>query len=307
MTGGATPLIVVGVPVWQGAGFVKETLTSVLAQQRVTLNVVISVDGADDASAAACAPFLNDARVRLVVQPSRLGWVRNSAAVLAAAVSQGADYACIQPKDDLMEAHYLSSLLAVAQATPQAALIYSDILAFGDQQFSMGQWPVMGSPVARLVSLLMDHYPAVAFRGLTPVSALRAVEPMSGNPFEDFAADTVWITRLATVGGLARVPYLLYRKRYHSANTHMKWNLWPRDRQVAAWSRHCLDMLAEALKVTEDPAAMTMLVSAARVRLLQSGGAPMIFHPTMTSLSADERAAVLSEFDAAAAKMLARK
>jgi GT2 family glycosyltransferase len=232
-----------------------------------------------------------------------LGWVRNSAAVLAAAVSQGADYACIQPHDDLMEAGYLSSLLAVAEAAPQAALIYSDIRSFGDFNLLMRQWSVMGSPLVRMSSLLRDHYAAVAFRGLTRVSALRAVEPMSGNPFEDFAADTVWMTRLATVGDLVRVPYLLYRKRYHSGNTHTKWFVWPRDRQVAAWTRHCIDMLAEALKVTSDPAAKTMLVAAARDRLLQSGKVAMIFHQTMSSLSADERASVLSEFDAAAMRM----
>jgi transposase len=120
-----------------------------------------------------------------------------------------------------------------------------------------------------MLSLLNDHFNAVAFRGLTRVSALRAVEPMSGNPFEDFAADTVWMTRLATVGELVRVPYPLYRKRYHRGNTHKKWSVWPQNRQVAAWMRHCLDMLAETLKVASDPAAKTMLVATARDRLLR--------------------------------------
>ena len=86
----------------------------------------------------------------------------------------------------------------------------------------------------------------------------------------------------------------------------MNWFLWPRDRQIAAWTRHCIDMLAEALKVTSDPDATTMLVEAARVRLFQSGGAPMMFHQTMVSLSADERASVLSKFDAAVRRMLDR-
>lgn len=304
MNGRAVPLVIVGVPVWRGAHFVGETLTSILAQDGVTFNVVISIDDHDEASAVACEPFLNDARVKLLVQPSRLGWVRNAAAVLAAAVNQGADYACIQPHDDLMEAGYLSSLLTIAESTPQAALVYSDIRAFGDLEVLMHQSSVMGSPVARLLSLLCDHFNAVAYRGLTRTSALRAVEPMSGNPCEDFAVDTVWMARLATVGDLVRVPKPLYRKRYHSGNTHMKWHLWPRDRQAAAWTRHCIDMLAEALKVTNGPDATAMLVAAARARLLQSGGTPMMFHQTMAGLSDDERASVLSNFDAAAKRLL---
>ena len=101
MSASSSPLVVVGIPVWQGANFVGETLRSVLAQEGVALRVVISVDGRDEASAAACVPFLSEARVKLVVQSSRLGWVRNSAVVLAAAVAEAADYACIQPHDDI--------------------------------------------------------------------------------------------------------------------------------------------------------------------------------------------------------------
>ena len=304
MSGSSNPVVVVGVPVWRGASFVGETLRSVLAQEGVTLRVVISVDGADQASAAACAPFLGDTRVKLMVQPARLGWVQNSAAVLGVAVAEAADYACIQPHDDIMEATYLSSLLAVAEAAPQAAAVYSDLQAFGDFDFLIHQPSVIGSPLARLTTLLTDHFNAVAFRGLTRVSALRAVEPISGNSFDDFAVDTIWMARLATVGDLVCVPRLLYRKRYHAGNTHFEWNRWPRERQIAAWTRHCLDMLAEALKLAKDAAARNMLVEAARVRLFQSGGTPMIFHGVMSALSTEERARVLLEFDPAVSRDL---
>src|SRR5207247_2207458 len=127
-------------------------------------------------------------------------------------------YACLQPHDDIMEETYLSSLLAVAEAAPQAAVVYSDIRAFGDGDNLIHQPSVIGSPLARLATLLIDHFNAVAFRGLTRVSALRAVEPISGNPFDDFAADTVWMARLATVGDLICVPRSLYRKRYPAGN-----------------------------------------------------------------------------------------
>jgi glycosyltransferase involved in cell wall biosynthesis len=294
-----TPVVIVGVPVWRGATFVGETLRSILAQDGATFRVVISVDGADEASAAACEPFLADARVKLVVQSSRLGWVRNSAAVLGAAAAEGADYACIQPQDDIMEEDYLSSLVAVAEAAPHAAAVYSDIRAFGDKDFLLHQPSVIGSPLARLATLLIDHFNAIAFRGLTRMSALRAVEPISGNPSDDFAADTVWMARLATVGDLICVPRPLYRKRYHSGNTHGEWDCWPRERQIAAWTRHCLDMLAEALKTAKDAAARNLLVEASRVRLFRTGGTLMTFHNVMSALTAEERARVLLEFDPA--------
>jgi GT2 family glycosyltransferase len=297
--------VIVGVPVWRGASFVGETLQSVLAQKIAALKVVISVDGADEASAAACAPFLTDARVTFLIQPSRLGWVRNSAAVLGAAVAGAADFACIQPHDDIMEEEYLSSLLAVAEAAPQAAVVYSDIQAFGDLNICVHQPSVMGSPLARMTTMLLDHSNAVAFRGLTRVSALRAVEPISGNPFDDFAADTVWMARLAVEGDLICVPRPLYRKRYHAGNTHAEWNRWPRQRRIAAWTRHCLDMLAEAMKSARQAAARNMMVEAARIRLFQEG-TPMAFHEVISTLNTEERAQIAAQFNPAAARLCAQ-
>lgn len=299
MSGSPSPLVIVGVPVWRGATFVGETLRSILAQDGVNFSVAISVDGADEASAAACEPFLSNARVKLVVQSSRLGWVRNSAAVLGLAIKEEADYACIQPHDDIMEQSYLSSLLAVAEATREAAVVYSDIRAFGDIDALIHQPSVIGSPIARLTTLLIDHFNAVAFRGLTRVSALRAVETISGNPFDDFAADTIWMARLATIGDLICVPRPLYRKCYHSGNTHTAWSAWPRERQIAAWTKHCLDMLGEAIALAKDPTAKNLLIEAARVRLFQTGGRPMDFHHVISALSTEECSRVLTEFETA--------
>ena len=79
------PLIGVGIPVWRGAAFVAETLKSVLNQRGVRFKLFVSIDGADADSERACLPFASDPRVRIVVQPRRLGWVKNTAAVLAGA------------------------------------------------------------------------------------------------------------------------------------------------------------------------------------------------------------------------------
>jgi GT2 family glycosyltransferase len=261
------------------------------------------VDGADETSAACCELFLRDPRVRLIIQPSHLGWVRNTAAVLEVAASEAAGYICIQPHDDIMEENYLSTLLGVAEASPQAAVVYTDIQAFGDLDIRIHQPSVTGAPLDRLATLLTHHFNAVAFRGLTRISALRAVEPISGNAFDDFAADTVWMTRLATVGELVCVAHPLYRKRYHPGNTHFAWNRWPRERQIAAWTRHCLDMLTEALKVAENGAQRNGLVEAARIRLFQSGDKPMMFHGVISTLSPKERAAIVSEFDSAVERL----
>lgn len=299
MTNAPTPLIVVGVPVWRGADFVGETLRSVLAQRGVTLKVIISVDGPDEASVAACAPFLDHANVKLVVQPERLGWARNIAALHAAAIAEGADYACAHPQDDLLEETYLSSLLAALEAAPGAVVVYTDIQCFGRVSGIVRQQSVIGSPLDRQTSLLLHHFPAVAFRGLTRVSALRAVGPLSGNPFTDFAADTLWMSQMALAGDLVRVPAPLYRKHFHDRNTHSEWKRWPVEQKLAAWRRHCLDMLTEASKAADSPAAQALVVEAARARLVGTAGVAGPYRRELGALTAEERAQLLRSFDEA--------
>ena len=293
------PRVCVGVPVWRGADLVAETLESVLRQRDVGLAVVISVDGADQRSVEACRPFLVDPRVTLLVQRECLGWVRNSSVVLAAAAER-AEYACLQPHDDLLSDDYLAVLLAESEANPSAAVVYADIEAFGTHDGVIRQPMVAGSPFERQLAVLERHYAAVSYRGLMRASTLREILPIEGNPYGDFAADTVWLARQARVGDLLRVPAVLYRKRYHENNTHTKWLTWSSEVRLMAWTRHCLDMLAEALKAVSTPSERRRLHAAARTRLLR----PKNWTPyrrDLVELTPLARWRLRSRFDAAAA------
>jgi GT2 family glycosyltransferase len=266
------PTVCVGVPVWRGAEYVAETLESLLAQRGVTLSVVVSVDGADETSVVACRPFLADSRVALVVQPRRLGWVGNSSAVLAEAVSKDTDYACLQPSDDVLENDYLAELTAAAAAHPAAAVVYSDIQGFGADDTLIRQPTVAGSPFERQLLLLRQHFAAAPYRGLMRASTLRSIIPIAGNRCDDFAADTVWMARQALHGDLVRVPVVSYRKRYHATNTHTQWWTWSHRRRMTAWIAHCLDMLAVALQATVVPSERRMLHEAALERVMHRAG-----------------------------------
>jgi glycosyltransferase involved in cell wall biosynthesis len=263
------PLIGVGVPVWRGAAFVAETLESVLNQRGVRFKIFISIDGPDADSERACLPFASDPRVRIVVQPRRLGWVKNTAAVLAGA-SEQAEFVCVQPHDDLVETDYLATLLDAARDHPHAAVVFSDLALFGTQEGVISQESVIGAPMERQLLLLTRHINAVAYRGLNRTSALKAVPPIAGNGFGDFACDTVWMARLARVGDLVRVPRVLYHKRVHPNSTYAGWKKWPRGKKGAAWIWHCLDMLAEALTVATSIEERRQLIDAARERLCAS-------------------------------------
>jgi glycosyltransferase involved in cell wall biosynthesis len=265
--------------VWRGADYVGETLESVLKQRGVDLRVSISIDGADESSAAACRPFLADRRVTLVVQSARLGWVANSSAVLAAAAASAADYACVQPHDDLLDDDYLATLVDTAEARPGAAVVYSDIQCFGSYSAVLEQPTVAGPAMQRQLELMQQYFAAVSYRGLIRASALPSILPMIGNPYDDYYADVVWIARQALVGDLVRVPQTLYRKRYHPGNTHMRWFAWSAQRQMAAWLMHCVDMLAVALQAARTRRDRARLHRAARLRFVTY--APLIAKNTV--------------------------
>lgn len=291
--------VCVGVPVWRGRDFVAETLESLLRQRGVALQIIVSVDGEDMASAAACRPFLGDARVTLVVQARQLGWVGNSSAVLTAAAERDADFACLQPHDDVLDDDYLAMLVAAADANAEAAVVYSDIRSFGAYDRIISQPAVTGSPFERQADVLRHHYVAVSYRGLMRVPTLRSLLPMTGNPCGDFAADTVWLARQALVGDLVRVPHALYHKRYHAGNTHWQWREWSHERRIAAWTRHCLDMLAVALRAGVTVRQRRTLHELARERLLH----PRSWTPYRADLVAmppQGKAAMGSGFDALA-------
>lgn len=262
----SAPLIGVGIPTWRGTNFVAETLEAVLKQKGVRFKVFISIDGADSDTERACLAFASEPRVQIVLQPRRLGWVRNTAAVLAGA-SEQAEFVCVQPHDDWIEADYLATLLDAAARHPDAAVVFSDLAAFGTRHETISQQSVIGTPYERQLLLLARHYNAVAYRGLIRTSALKTVPAISGNDWDDFACDTVWMARLARAGNLVRVPRVLYHKQYHENSTHAEWTTWHRWQKVAAWIRHCLDMLAEALAVATTIDQRRQLIDAARARL----------------------------------------
>lgn len=237
-------LVTIAVPVYRGERFVAEALACLQQQTWSELEVIVSLDGPDEPSAAACAPFLSDARFRLVVRPARMGWAGH----LSALMSEGdGAFSIYHQQDDLLAPDYVERLLELARAAPDAAVVYCDIQAFGTYHAVIRQPPVTGGPSLRELTLLHEHVAAVALRGLTRRAALRAAGGLRTNAEDSFAADTTWMASIARSGELLRLPETLYRKRYHDGNVHMKWFEWPRERRLRAWAIHCAAMTREAL------------------------------------------------------------
>ena len=285
--------VTVGVPVYRGERFLEETLSSIQRQTHADFQVIMSVDSPDPTCEAICARFLADPRFSMVVQAERLGWVGNLNWLLS---QVSGEFWCYHQQDDLMDEQYLEKLIGHARTHPTAAIVYSDIIPIG----RLGGGPftapsVLGaSPYGRVMTMLQEHFPAFAFRGLTRAEALRQAGPVLENAVTNFGVDISWVTAIARYGELHRVPEPLYRKRYHDRNTESQWWSLSKAEQIRSWAHHCVDMLKTALQVPGSPEQCRLLWFAAVARLTAPEAARHFMD--VAKLTAADRLDLLRQF-----------
>ena len=285
--------IFIAVPVYRGTRFIAETLESILAQTHRDLRVMISVDGKDTASADACAPFLSDERVRMVVQERQLGWVANLNGLIEAC---DGDFYCYWQQDDHCAPDYLEKLLVALADHPDAACAYSDVRWFEriDRVDSLPE--IVGFTQERILAQIeaLDWIP---LRALVPTSVLRQVGPIGGLDGSGYFADCLWVLRLAAVGDLIRVPEALYRKRDH-AESASKVAAWEHDNTPRnAWIRLGVAIFSEmAVHFPGVDRHKLAMVIADRLVMRRPG---RWFRHDAAAVSASEQAQVVMDFLAA--------
>ncbi len=286
--------VTIGVPVYRGEQFVEETLHTILGQTYSNYEVVISIDGPDPACEGICQPFLKDPRFRMVVQPQRLGWVGNFNWLLTQVTG---DFWYYHQQDDLTAPEYIEALLDHARRDRRAALVYCDLVPMGRIEEPMVQpAPVLGATAfMRMMTLLHEHYPAFAFRGLTRAAAVREAGPAPENDADNFGVDICWLAGVARQGELHHVPRGLYRKRYHHGNTESKWWAWPTEKRFKPWVAHCLNMLEAALRIKQASVPEHRMLWLAAIERLTSLGAAAHFLP-VKKLSVAERQMLFETF-----------
>lgn len=114
------PRVSIGVPVWNGASLLAETLEDLAAQSFPDFEVIISENASTDATAGIAEAFARrDRRFRLIRQAENIGALRNYRACLAEA---RAPFFLWRAYDDLSNRGYLGALTAALEASPAAVL-----------------------------------------------------------------------------------------------------------------------------------------------------------------------------------------
>lgn len=228
------PLVTIGVPVYGGEATLPGLLECLRTQSYRNLDVLISVDAADQASAAACAPFLReDKRFRIHVQPTRLGWAGNTDWTMR---NRAGEFYIYQQHDDLVSPTYVADLVAAATRWPDAALCFATLRYTGARHWDVPVPSVVGSPLTRVLSYLrrLDWVP---FRGLVRGAALDRTAGLrlsDFDPFDSLGTEIAFLAELAHAGEHRFVKGPLYFKTWDGRNLSARRDSWSRAHRIRA-------------------------------------------------------------------------
>src|SRR3954449_11407796 len=229
------PLVTLGVPLYHGQDQVPATLECLRTQTYQNLDVLISVDADDQASAAACESYLRrDSRFRMHVQTSRLGWAGNTNWTMR---ERRGEFYIFQQHDDQVSPTYVADLVEAAMRYPNTAICYAEVQYTGFMNQVMRGVPLLSEqPVERVLRCLkfMDHS---AFRGLIRGTALASTSGLllsDFDPFDSYGTEMRFLTELARLGECRFVPGPIYYKHMHGANLHVKREKWTEDQKCLA-------------------------------------------------------------------------
>ena len=209
----STPRITVGLPVYKGADLINKCLDCLQQQTFGDFEAIISIDGGDAETAAACRPFLADPQFRMVVHPERLDWVGNFNWLLQQDLPE---FFCYRQHDDTTAPEFFEVLLQAADKELNAAAVYCDCQHTGEHNYLEIAHSIEGEPLHRMLQYI-ECVPSSAapVRGLIRRTAIQQAGLVRSDefraPFEVF----VWLAKLLRWGSFRRVAEPLYYRLDH--------------------------------------------------------------------------------------------
>jgi hypothetical protein len=263
------PDLTVCIPAYRSEAFLPHTLLSLFSQSYSNFVTEIAIEPPAEAVLRACDSFLQDGRVRIVINSEVLGWAENIRRLLNRVKTP---YFMILFHDDLLVNDYISTLIGELRQRPQASVAYADMVCFGQESF---RWklPLTDEPTFdRLMSFFLGGAEAVPVRGVVRSSVLENHE-FPTDQYGGFACECEWVLHLLVQGQAIHVPRPLYLKRIFgpgeiSASSKRILG-YSRDHLLEALEQHRTRMLALIQRANLPRPQMEALELAAEAALLR--------------------------------------
>lgn len=213
------PTVSIGMPVYNGARYLVESIDSVLGQTYRDLELVISDNASDDSTEEICRDYAAaDSRVRYSRQERNRGAAENYNRVFTHARGR---YFKWQAHDDVCASTFLERCVAELEVAPEpTALVYPRA------HFIDGEGRTIGPDHDSLAT----ESRSATVRAVRTLSGLNRANPVFGLIRSDvlrktrlidkfIASDFVLLFELALLGGVREVPEVLLYRRLHAGSS----------------------------------------------------------------------------------------
>lgn len=210
----SNPLVTIGLPVYNGADYVAESIESILNQTHRELELVVCDNASTDDTYEICRSYAGaDDRVRLEQNATNMGAAFNYNRTVD--LARGS-YFKWQAHDDVCRPRFIEACVAAMEADPGISLAYptpididGDGNELGERDTGLG---LDGSrPSTRFMDTMRKAHACLPVFGLMRTEILRQTCMHGNYP----AADRVLISELALHGRLYEVPEPLFLHREH--------------------------------------------------------------------------------------------
>lgn len=208
------PKVSIGLPVYNGARYLAETLESILAQTYTNFELIISDNASTDETEAICRSFAaRDERIRYHRNAANLGLSKNY--TRAFELSSG-EYFRWATYDDLIAPEYLAKCVAVLDSDPSVVLVHSRSSRIDEHGLVNGQYDydmdlAAPEPHQRFHDLITVRHSCNESMGLIRSDVLR-LTPLQANYV---GSDRTLLAELGLRGRFYIVPEYLFFRRDH--------------------------------------------------------------------------------------------
>jgi glycosyltransferase involved in cell wall biosynthesis len=215
-----TPRLSIGLPVYNGARFIAQSLDALLGQSFDDFELIISDNASTDETGDICRKYeKQDPRVRYVRQPCNIGLSPNHNFTLNEARGELFKWAS---HDDLYARDLLKLCIEALDGHPDVVLAHSWSARIDESSKLIGadEYPLTTAsprPSERFRTTLVDFGGDDDY-GVIRTHVLRRVAPRDSYHH----ADRTIVTELALQGQFYQVPEWLYFRRYHPEQAEFK-------------------------------------------------------------------------------------
>lgn len=209
------PRILVGLPVYNGEAYLRESIDSILGQTCGDFILFIADNASTDGTPAICQAYVaRDSRVRYHRHPVNIGAIQNWYYTFNA---HRAEYFLGATHDDLLCPEFLRRCVDVLDRQPDAVVAYSRAHIIDAAGALVGDFPGGAdtwspAPHVRLLNVLRRDLLCLQLLGLMRSSAFAQVTHYAGY----YGCDRNVLVDLALRGGLYEVPEYLFKRRLHA-------------------------------------------------------------------------------------------